>query len=119
MSIRVCIVAGSPQLLLAEKTLTAGNGERDDNAVAALQIINRRADLFHDAHELVPENVSLLHRWDKSVKEMKVGPADSCARDLDDRIVRIQDRRIFDIVNLHLATSHPTERFHDLLQFAR
>ena len=72
----VGVLAQRVQLLLAEAAVAAGDGERHDDAVADLQVLDRRPDLDDLAHELVAEDVALLHRRDEAVVEVQIGAAD-------------------------------------------
>jgi hypothetical protein len=54
-------LAGGEQGLVAEEALAAGNGEGHDHAVALLQARDALAGVFHDAHELVAQDVAGLH----------------------------------------------------------
>ena len=82
------VVAGGPELLLAEEAVAAGDGERNDDAVAALEIGHFLADFLDDAHEFVAEDVARFHGGDEAVEEMKVRSADRGAGDFDDGVVR-------------------------------
>jgi hypothetical protein len=73
-------VAESRLHSLAEMTLSAGNLERDDHAIALFQTVVF-AHFFDDAHELVSQDVAFLHGWDVTVEDVKVGAADCRRRD--------------------------------------
>ena len=90
--IRIRVVAQRPELLLAEVAAAAGDGERHDDAIADLEPRVVFADLDDFAHELVAEDVALLHRRDVAVVDVQVGSADRRRRDLDDGVARIEDR---------------------------
>ena len=64
----------------------AGDREGHDDAVADLQVRHRRPDLDDLAHELVAEDVALLHRRDEAVVEVQIGAADRGRGDLHDRV---------------------------------
>ena len=108
MSIRIGVVAGGPDLFLAKLAIPAGNCEGNDHTIPALKVRYAFARLLNNSHELMPENVAFFHRRDKPVEQMKIRSADSSPCDFDDGVVRIQDRRVSNVVNLNLATSHPT-----------
>ena len=74
--------------------VAAGDRERHDHAVADLQVLDLRADLDDLAHELVAEDVALLHRRDEAVVEVQVRAADRRRGDPDDRVARVQDLRV-------------------------
>ena len=67
--------------VLAEEAAAAGDGERDDDAVAELQVLHVGADFDDLAHELVAEDVAGLHGRDEAVVEVEVGAADRGQRD--------------------------------------
>jgi len=82
------------------------------NAVAYLQVAYARADLFDDAHELVPHDVALFNRGNKSIKQVQVRTANRRSGHFDNRIVRIQDLRIVYNLCFDLALAHPADRLH-------
>lgn len=53
---------------LAEETLAARNGERDDDAVAGFQLLVLRPDLDYFAHGFVTDDVAALHAGDESLR---------------------------------------------------
>jgi hypothetical protein len=83
-----------------------------DHPVADLEVLHRRADLDHLPHELMPEDVPLLHGGDVSVVEVEVGPADRRRRDLHDRVARVEDLRVGHGLDLDLADAFPAEGLH-------
>ena len=113
MGVRIGIVASRPDLLLTKLAIPARDRERHDYSIAALQVRYAFSCIFDNPHELVPENVAFFHCRDEAVVQMQIRSANGRACNLDDGIVRVQDRRVADVVNLNLATSHPTERFHN------
>src|ERR671927_538511 len=64
------------------------------------------------AHELVPEDVALLHRRDVAVVEVQVRPADRRRGDLHDRVAVVEDLRIRDVLDLDGVASGPNVRAH-------
>src|SRR4029079_663436 len=94
--IRIRVVAERPELLLAEIAVATRDGEGDDDAVADLETGVVFADFDDFAHELVTEDVALLHRRDESVRAMQIGAANRSRRDLDNGVARIQDLWIGD-----------------------
>ena len=113
MGIRIGVVAGRPDLLLAKLAIPACDREWHDHSIAPLKVRYAFSGFLDNSHELVPENVAFFHGRDEPIEQMKIRSANGSAGDFDDGVVRIQDRRIADVVNLNLATSHPTERFHN------
>jgi hypothetical protein len=74
--------------------MPAGDRERHDHAVADLQLRHSGSDIDDFPHELVAEDVAALHRRDEPVEQVQVRAAYRRQRDLDDRVARVQDRRI-------------------------
>ena len=56
--------AGGKQRLVAVEARAAGNDEGHDDAVTGTQVGDAGADLLHDAHELVAEDVAIFHGRD-------------------------------------------------------
>lgn len=75
------------ELLLAVPAITTGDLERDDDAVADVEIFDAFALFRYNAHELVAENVAILESEDFSVVKVKVGTADRGAGDVQYDIV--------------------------------
>ena len=94
-------------------TLSAGNGERDDNPVSLFDFFYFATDLDDFAHEFVAENVARLHGRNVAVIKMKVGPTNRCVSDAHDGIARVQDDRIIDTFNSDFVLALPAKRFHD------
>ena len=72
----------------AHPAVSAGDVERDDDAVADLEIPCLGPDLLDDAHRLVAEDVALVEERPEDLVEVQVGAADRGARDAHDRVVR-------------------------------
>ena len=96
----------------AGPAVAAGDRERDDDAVADLEVVHAAADLDDLAHELVPEDVALLHRRDVAVVEVQVGAADRGRRDPHDRVAVVEDLRVGDVLDLDGVASRPDVRPH-------
>src|SRR5204863_4997165 len=62
---------------------TADDGEGHHHPVADLEALVLRADLHHLAHELVADDVAVLHAHHEAVVEVEVRAADRTARHLD------------------------------------
>lgn len=71
---------GSEEILLAEKATSTSDDKRNHHSVANLQGRHVPANLFHDAHELVAEDVALLCFRDLASIEVEVGSADGGGR---------------------------------------
>ena len=110
--VRVRVLAERVQLLLAAPAVAAGDRERHDHAVADLQVVHLRPDLDHLAHELVAQDVALLHRRDEAVVEVEVGAADRRRGDLDDGVAAVQDLRVRHVLDLDGALALPADRPH-------
>ena len=66
-----------------------------DDAVAALDAGHARAGVLDDAHELVAEDVAVLHARDLAAVDVQVGAADGGGGDAQDDVVvvlRARDR---------------------------
>jgi len=100
------------QLLLAAPAVAAGDRERHHDAVPDPEVPDIRPDLDDLAHELVPDDVALLHRGDEPVVEVQVGAADRRRRDLDDRVAAVQDLRIRHLLHPDGALALPAVRPH-------
>src|SRR5206468_170235 len=97
---------------LAEETVATRDRERDDDAVAAFEFLIARSDFDHFAHELVPQDVSRLHRGNVAVEQVEIRAADRGRRDAHDRVTRVQDLRIGDALDADIVLAMPNQRFH-------
>ena len=91
--VAVGALADRPVAAPALLALAAADRERDDDAVADLELLVLGADLDHLAHELVADDVARLHAGHEAVVEVQVGAADRAAGGLDDGVARVLDRR--------------------------
>src|SRR5262245_11972271 len=87
---RVRVVAQREERLAAKEAAPAGNREGHDNAISLFQVLTLAANLDDFAHELVAENVALLHRRDVAIVEVQVRTTDGRSSDADNRIARIE-----------------------------
>src|SRR5207248_10839689 len=110
---RIGVVAGRPQILLAEPAAPARNGEWHQNAVARIQVLHLGAELHNFTHELVAEDVALLHRGNVAVVEMKIRAADGGGGDLNNGVTPVQDLGVRDIFNANVAASPPQKGFNN------
>ena len=108
----VAVVAGAGDVLLAEPAPAAGDAEGDDDAVADLEVVDVGAELDDLAHELVPEDVVLLHRRDVAVVQVQVAPADGGARHAQDRVAAVEDLGIGHVFDAHILLAHPADGLH-------
>src|SRR5436305_7114570 len=111
------IVTARPQLLLAEKTVSAGNGERNYHAVANLQLVrfDPGAYFHYFAHELMAHNVALLHGRNQAVVQVKIRSTNTSAGNPDDCVPRVQDGWVGDRLHPHVFYAHITNCFHATL----
>jgi len=65
--VRVGVVAQAPLAVPAVIAVAAADGEGDDHAVADLEVLDLATKLHDDTHELVAQDITLLHRRDKAV----------------------------------------------------
>jgi len=72
-----------------------------------------RADLLHDAHRLVTEDVALVHEHAQHLVEMQVGAADGCRGDPHYGVVGRFDAGIRNAVDADVAPTMPGDSFHD------
>ena len=70
-------------------------------ADACFQVLDALACLDHLAHELVAEDVALLHGRHVAVVQVEVGAADRGRADLHDRVAVVQDLGVGDLLDLH------------------
>ena len=98
--------------MLAEVALSAGDGEGYDDPVAHLELFDAGTDLDDLAHELVSQDVALLHRRDVAVQQVQVRAADGGRRDPDDGVLRVQQFRVGYAVDPHVVATVPNERPH-------
>ena len=98
--------------LLAEAAAAAGGDAGDEHAVARLERRDRGADLDDRADGLVAEDRPGLHLGDVALEDVQVGSADRRRVDADDRVRRLLDARIRDLVPGALAGAVVDERFH-------
>ena len=85
-------LALAEQLAVAHPARAAADVERHDDAVADLQRLDGRADLAHDAHRLVADDVARRHERRQRVVEVQVGAAQPGRRDVHDDVGRLLAR---------------------------
>src|SRR4030095_11210596 len=87
--------------------------ERHDDAIALAEVaVHSGTHLDDFPHHLVSHDVARQHGGDEVMKEVKIRAADGAARDLDDRIARILDRRVRNRVAANIFLAVPDESFH-------
>ena len=103
------------QLLVAHEAVPAGDLERQHHAVAGLQVPGFAADLLHDAHRLVTEDVALAHERTERFVQVQVGATDVGRRDPYDRVRRLLDDRVRNRVDADVLRTVPGHCPHVLL----
>lgn len=112
MRVGIGVVAGGPQLFSAELAVATGDGEGNNDPVAAAEVRDFFTRFLGDADEFVSQDVAFFHGGNEAIEQMQVRPANRCPGYLNYGIVRIEDRGIGNVVNLNVAGAHPAERFH-------
>jgi len=87
-------------------------GERDDDAVSRAQLRDLGADLLHEAHRFVAEDVAGMHERAHDLVEVEIRAADRARGDPHDRVSRALDRRIRVLVDAHIPPAAPGSCLH-------
>src|SRR5919201_4360230 len=74
--------------------------------------LHLRADLLDDPHRLVAEDVAVLHAGRLAAVEVEVGAADRRRGDADDRVDRLLDPRVGDVLDAELLGPVPDDCLH-------
>ena len=90
-----------PPYLLAVQATAAAQVKGHDHAVALFDLGHLGADLLHNAHGLVAQDVALFHAGHGTVVQVQVGSTQTAGCDLDDDVRRVCDRG-----NGHLCHPH-------------
>src|ERR1044072_7266551 len=106
--IRVRVLTKGKQLLLAEETTATRDRKWHHNTVAHFQISHFTTHFHNLAHELMTENIALLHRGNETIVEVQIGTADCRRRDLQDRVALVEDLRIRNLLDAHRRFAIPT-----------
>src|SRR3990167_10653793 len=80
-------------LSFAKLAIPAGNIERDGHSLADGELFHVLSDFLNDSHELMAEDVPLLHGWHGVVEQMKIRPANGGRCDLQYHIASVSDDR--------------------------
>jgi hypothetical protein len=83
------VFAKTKHFLFAVKTLSARNGKRDHHAVANFPILQVTAGFYDFAHELVSEDVALLHSRYESVVKVEIRTANRRGANLHNSVSAI------------------------------
>jgi hypothetical protein len=105
-------VAEAVVAFLAETAAAARRDARDEHAVSGGQRRHRVADLDDRADGLVAEDRARLDLGDVAVEDVQVGPADRGRVDPNDRVRRLLDLGIRDLVPGAAPGIVVHERFH-------
>src|SRR6185295_11693017 len=106
------VVAQRPLLALAEEAAAAGDGEGHHHPVAGPQVLDGGADGDDLTHELVPEDVALLHARHVPVVEVEVGTADRGEGDAHDGVAGIEELRLRNLAQTHVVFAEPAVGLH-------
>jgi hypothetical protein len=91
---------------------TAGDRRGDHHPVAHLEVAHHVAYSFDDADTLMAEDPAFLHAAEGAADEVQVGAADCRGGQPDDRVGRLFDLRIRDILNADIADPAPNHCLH-------
>src|SRR3954463_16359121 len=103
----VAVLPQRPQIVLATPALAARNGEGNDHAVSGFELFHFLSDFDYFAHELMAEDVAVLHRRHESIEEMEIGAAYRGRSDAQDGIAVLQDFRIGYIFDFDVLRAFP------------
>ena len=87
-----------------KKQLPQAIGKATTTRSPTFRFLHVRPDLDDLAHELVAEDVALLHRRDEAVVEVQVGAADRRRGDLHDGVAPVQDLRVGHLLDPHVLS---------------
>lgn len=79
------------QPLFAIIAVTAGNLERNNYTVTRLNFIDSWSDRFDDTIDFVAHNIALLHFDNDAPVRVKIAAADTCACDLENHILVVDN----------------------------
>jgi hypothetical protein len=113
----VRVLAQREELLRAHVAGATRDRERHDHAVADLEVLHRGPDLDDLAHELVAQDVALLHRRHEAVVEVEIRAADRGRGDADDGVAGVQDLGIRDLLDPDISLTHPAVGIHRISSF--
>ena len=100
------------QAVLAHEAMSARDVERHDDAIADREIVDPRADGLDDAHRLVAEHVTGVEKRPHHLVEVQVRAAQAGRGDADDRVGRLLDGRVGDVVDADVAPAMPGQCLH-------
>jgi hypothetical protein len=105
--------------LVAHEAMPAGDLERDHDAVPDGELGDLGADLLDDPHRLVAEHGAGLDERAEHLVQVQVGAAQAGRRDADDRVRRLLDHRIRDVLVVHVSLAVPGQCLHGSLACPR
>ena len=100
------------QVLVAHEAVTAGDVERHDDAVSHLEVAGLGTDRLDDAHRLVAQDVALGHERPEHLVDVQVGAAQARRGDADDRVRRLLDRRVGNLLDPDVPLAVPCHCAH-------
>src|SRR5205807_5127984 len=92
--------------------VAAGDVERDDDAVARLDMGNARADGLYHAHGLVTEDVARGHVRRHDLVEVKVRAANAARGDAHDGVRGLLDARVRYLLDSYISLAVPRDCLH-------
>jgi hypothetical protein len=93
--------------------------EGHDHPVAHFQCLVLATNFDHFTHGFMAKDVTLFHAWNDAIEDMKVGAANSAGGNLNDRITRMLDLRVWHGVAPHVPFAVIGERLHQSLRYPR
>lgn len=79
--------AGGEEIMIAEVATAAGDDKGDDHAVSHTDFRDTGAAFLDDAHELMSEDVTILHFRNLAAIDMQIRTADRRGRDPENEVV--------------------------------
>ena len=107
LRIRVRSVAAGKERLFAKETASAKNRKWDNDSIAYFERRHSATNLLDESHGFVPENVAALHCRHIAVEKVQIGIANAAARDFDDRVARILNLRVGDVIDADITFAVP------------
>jgi hypothetical protein len=79
--------------------VATGDLEGHDHPIAGTDLADVATDFEHNADRLVAQDVTTAHEGAHGLVQVEVGSADVGTGDLDDRVVRLLDDRVGDLLH--------------------
>ncbi len=112
VGVGIGLVAQRVEMLVAEEAAATGDGEGHHDAIALFQVVHRRTGFDDLPHELVTDDIAFLHTTHQAIVKVQVGTTDRGRGDLDDRVTRLQDPGIVDVIDANVVRAVPSQCFH-------